>query len=77
MLEIEAHLPGGKAESRIKNLKLPRGIVVGAVVRGEEIEIPRGDTLVRNGDRLIVFALPSKIDELMESFAEVDQYTTD
>ncbi|MHC4893744.1 MAG: Trk system potassium transporter TrkA, partial [Planctomycetota bacterium] len=77
VLEIEAHLPGGKAESRIKNLELPRGIVVGAVVRGEDIEIPRGDTLVRNGDRLIVFALPSKIDELMESFAEVDQYTTD
>jgi trk system potassium uptake protein TrkA len=72
VLELEAHLPGGRSEAKVKHLGLPKGVVVGAVVHGEEVQIPRGDTVVHEGDRLIVFALPAKIDELMERFARTD-----
>lgn len=36
----------------------PEGLLVGTIVRGEEVIIPDGDTLLKAGDHLIVFAIP-------------------
>lgn len=64
VLEIEARFPTGRPDRKVKNLGLPRGVIIGAVVHGEDVIVPRGDTIVRHGDRLILFTLPSNIDEL-------------
>ncbi len=48
----------------LADVKFPRGALVGAVVRGEEIVIPRGDTVIRPKDRLIIFALQKVIPKL-------------
>ncbi len=40
----------------MREVKLPEGIVVGAIVRGDEVIIPRGDTVIEAHDRVIVFA---------------------
>ena len=72
VIEIEARFYGGKTESRVKNLGLPRGVVIGAVVCGEEVEIARGETLVKEGDRLILFALPAVVEELRKVFRSQD-----
>jgi len=37
---------------------------VGAIVRGEQIIIPRGDSIIRPKDRLIIFALQQVIPKL-------------
>jgi trk system potassium uptake protein TrkA len=37
---------------------------VGAIVRGEEIIIPRGDSVINPKDRLIIFALEKVIPKL-------------
>ncbi len=34
---------------------LPAGVVIGAITRGSERVIPRGDTLVKRGDHVVVF----------------------
>jgi Trk K+ transport system NAD-binding subunit len=34
--------------------------LLGAVVRGDQVEIARGDTVIRNGDRLIVLSIAGK-----------------
>jgi trk system potassium uptake protein TrkA len=41
-----------------------QGAIVGAIVRGEEVIIPRGDDVIAVGDHVIVFALRSGIPKL-------------
>ena len=40
----------------LKDLPLPRGVLLGIVTRGEETFIPTGTTLLREGDRVVLFA---------------------
>lgn len=45
----------------LRNIKFPRGAIIGAVVRDRDIIIPTGDTIIRSGDRVIIFTLTSAI----------------
>ena len=42
------------------------GAILGAIVRGEEIIIPQGDTIVLPHDRIIIFALQQVLPKLEE-----------
>lgn len=57
------------AAAPLKDLSFPKDGVVGTIIRGEEIIIPRGDNQVRPGDDVIVFALPDAIPEIEKLFA--------
>ena len=39
----------------IKDLGLPPGILIAALVRGEEVILPRGETIIRNDDCVVMF----------------------
>jgi trk system potassium uptake protein TrkA len=68
-MELEV-LPDSRAASRtVRELDLPEGAIVGAVERGKEIMIPRGDTRIEAGDHLVVFALPEAIEETTAYFS--------
>ena len=43
------------------DLSFPRGSIVGAIVREDEVIIPRGGDRVRPGDRVLIFALKESI----------------
>jgi trk system potassium uptake protein TrkA len=43
----------------ISKLGLPKGIIIGAIVHGEEVIIPKGDTIIQPKDRIVVFSLVS------------------
>jgi trk system potassium uptake protein TrkA len=45
-------------------VKFPKGSIVGAIVRGDEIIIPRGDSVIRPQDRLIIFVLAKVVPKL-------------
>jgi len=47
----------------IKDLLLPRGALIASVQRGGETIVPRGDVLLRAGDRLIICAEAVKLDQ--------------
>jgi voltage-gated potassium channel len=47
----------------IKDLLLPRGALIATVQRGGETIVPRGDVLLRAGDRLIICAEAVKLDQ--------------
>ncbi len=55
----------GKA---LKNLPLPKDTIVGAIVRGDECIIPRGETKIKYGDRVLVFASWDEIEKVEEIF---------
>ena len=49
-------------------MKLDKGIIIGAVVRGDEVIIPRGDTVIEAKDRVVLFALPDQVRKVEKLF---------
>ncbi len=68
VLELTAHFEGTRSERKIKNLGLPKGVVIGALVRGEEVIVPTGETAVESGDHVILFTLPDKLEKVEHLF---------
>ena len=67
-MEFEV-LPESRVDGkRIAELHLPKGTILGSIQRGDEVIIPRGDTRVERGDRVVVFALPAAIDATTDFF---------
>jgi trk system potassium uptake protein len=52
----------------LRQAKLPEGVRLGAIVRGQAVVIPRGDTVIKPHDRVIVFALKDRIADLQHMF---------
>lgn len=52
----------------LRELKLPEGIIIAAIHRGENVIIPDGHTVIKEGDRVIVLCLLSEIPELEKLF---------
>ena len=46
--------------------KFPKGILIGAIIRGDDVLIPRGNTVIRPRDRLIIFVLHKEVHKLEE-----------
>jgi trk system potassium uptake protein TrkA len=46
---------------RLRDVRFPRGAMVGMVVRPEGVVVPTGDTILQRGDHVIVFALHSAV----------------
>jgi trk system potassium uptake protein TrkA len=42
----------------------PEGVVVGAITRGDDLITPRGDTVVREGDHVVVFVDADLVDDV-------------
>jgi Trk K+ transport system NAD-binding subunit len=53
----------------LKDLKLPNGALVGAIMRDKEAFIPHGRTEVREGDVVVCFVLPGLRDRVERLFA--------
>jgi trk system potassium uptake protein TrkA len=68
ILEIEAGRRSKVTKDPLKDLSLPSGMLVGAVVHTNgDLEVATGQTEIHPGDRSIVFVLPGSI-------AEVERY---
>lgn len=69
VLEIEVHFSDGKGGRKIKSMDIPKGAVIGSLVRGDQVIIPNGDTQLSSGDHLIVFTLPENVEQVCELFS--------
>jgi trk system potassium uptake protein TrkA len=63
-------LPGSRyVGKRLRDLRLPREAIVGAIARAHgEVIIPRGDATIEAGDRVIFFALSKVVAKLESAF---------
>lgn len=52
----------------LKDLTLPKGIIIGAIVHKGKVHVPNGDSQIRNGDRIVVFSLLSQVPALETFF---------
>lgn len=53
---------------KLKNAKLPRNCLVGAVVHNNHVYVPNGESVLHEGDRAVVFALPDTISKVEKYF---------
>lgn len=68
VIEAEALETSTLVGTPLRDVRLPSGIIVGAVVRDDEVVIPRGDTMVQVGDRVIMFALADMVKKVEKLF---------
>ncbi|MBS3670362.1 TrkA C-terminal domain-containing protein, partial [Vreelandella boliviensis] len=62
---IEAIAHGDKQSSKvvgrtIREIDLPDGTTIGAIVRGKEVIIAHGDVMVESGDHVILFVIDKR-----------------
>lgn len=68
VIEVEAQATSAVVGKPLAQVKMPSGALVAAVVRGEEVEIPNGQTVINPGDRMVIFMLTkvlSKVEKLL------------
>ncbi len=58
-------------DKAIKDLELPPGVIIGAIIRGREVIIPSGDSVIRLGDNLVIFFTEEAADKV-DSFFSLD-----
>jgi trk system potassium uptake protein TrkA len=68
VLELEVHENSEVTRSPIFKLKFPEGALIGGIVRGEEAFIADGNFQIENGDKVVVFCLPSSIKKVTKMF---------
>jgi len=68
---MEVTVPDSKAFSNhpLKDCKCPRGSVVGAIVRNDEVFIPSGESVITPGDNLVIFFTKDAAREIEDFFA--------
>ncbi|MFU8794350.1 MAG: Trk system potassium transporter TrkA [Dethiobacteria bacterium] len=54
---------------RIAEAHLPRGMLIGSIVRSNQVMVPNGDTILKPGDHLVIFAVPKVSSRLDRHFA--------
>ena len=68
-VEYLAHADSRITRKPLSKINFPKGAMLGAVTRGDEVIIPVGDTRVRPEDHVIVFSLPQALPEVDKLFA--------
>jgi trk system potassium uptake protein TrkA len=63
-IEAEALETSDVVNVPLSQARFPRGSILGAIVRGDEVIVPGGDSIIQPGDRLIILALQKVIPKL-------------
>jgi len=63
-IEAEALETSDIINTPLSELNFPPGAILGAIVRGDEIIIPRGNTIVLPHDHLIIFAMQQVVSQI-------------
>ena len=53
----------------LQDIQLPPGVMIGAIVRGGQVISPRGNTVVQNKDRVILFATADVVRKVEKLFS--------
>lgn len=60
-LEVEVAESSDIVGKTLREMDLPSDVIVGGIIRGKKAFVPRGQTKIEEGDRLIVIATPNAI----------------
>jgi trk system potassium uptake protein TrkA len=70
LIEADALETSGLVGRPLREVRLPAGVILGAVVRGDqEVISPRGGTVLKAGDRVVLFASAGAIKKVEKMFS--------
>ncbi|MEM7024252.1 MAG: Trk system potassium transporter TrkA, partial [Pseudomonadota bacterium] len=69
VIEAEALETSALVGVALRDARLPGGVLVGAILRGEEMITPRADTVIRAHDRVIIVARAAALKHVEKLFA--------
>jgi trk system potassium uptake protein TrkA len=69
VIEADAMETSGLVGKPLRDVELPDGIQIGAVVRGQKVISPRGSTVIAVGDRVVLFASSNAIKKAEKLFS--------
>ncbi len=67
-LELLAAPKSAVTKKPLKKLRLPEGSIIGGIIRNGEAHIATGDFQLQEGDKAVVFALPTTIHKITKMF---------
>ena len=68
VLELEVTVDSLADGAQVKDLGLPKDVLIGAFVRDGKAEIARGPSRLRGHDHIVAFAVPAAVDEVRRVF---------
>lgn len=68
LLEAEVLDTSAIAGKRLEEVKLDKGIIIGAILRGDEVIMPRAESTIEAKDRVVLFALPEQVRKVEKLF---------
>jgi len=68
VIELIVHSGAKIINTPLKNAKLPKNSIIGAIVRKNNVIIPHGDNIIQADDKIIIFALSSDIKKIEKIF---------
>lgn len=69
LIEADALQTSGLVGKPLRDVRLPSGVLLGAVVRDQKVISPRGSTVVQAGDRVVLFATADAIKKVEKLFS--------
>ncbi|MEM1287854.1 MAG: Trk system potassium transporter TrkA [Pseudomonadota bacterium] len=68
VIEAEALDTSPLVGAHLRDLDIPAGLRIGGILRGSEVIIPDGNTVVNAGDRVVIFALSGQVKQVEQLF---------
>jgi trk system potassium uptake protein len=69
LIEAEAIETSSLVGRPLREVGLPDEVIVGAVVRGDQVIMPRGSTIIEKGDRVVIFAEADTVRQVEKMFS--------
>ncbi len=74
LIEAEALETSDLVGTPLRDIDLPNGVVLGAIVRDDEVIVPRGDTIIQAKDRVVLFAASKSVRKVEKMFSVQLEY---
>jgi trk system potassium uptake protein TrkA len=74
LIEAEALETSSLVGQPLKDINLPNGVTVGAIVRGGNVISPRGGTVIQSRDRVVLFAASEAVRKVEKLFSVRIEY---
>jgi trk system potassium uptake protein TrkA len=68
VMELVANPHSSVTKRPIKDLHMPKGAIIGGIIRGEDSFIAVGDFQIEEGDKVVVFSMPESIHRVDKLF---------
>jgi trk system potassium uptake protein TrkA len=68
VMELVANPHSTVTKKPIRDLNMPKGAIIGGIIRGEDSHIAVGDFQIEEGDKVVVFSMPESIHKVDKLF---------